>query len=205
MSSQYLEHISFLVVEDNLFARELVREILKVLGARRIDFARNGQEGYSKFKESPADVVLLDWQMNPVDGIQFTRQVRKASDSPNPYVPIIMMTGFADRVHVFKARDTGVTEYLIKPFSARALFNRIQAVIERPRRFVRIGQYFGPDHRRQEKEHLGADRRGAADKAAAAAAPAPSKEMGQDEINALFNPDEEVAPKDAGKTSVKKR
>lgn len=205
MSSRYLEHISFLVVEDNMFAREIVREVLKVLGARRVDYARNGQEGYKKFKESPADVILLDWQMNPVDGLQFTRQVRKAPDSPNPYVPIIMMTGYSDRLHVFKARDAGVTEYLIKPFSARALFSRIQAVIERPRRFVRVGQYFGPDRRRQEKEHFGADRRGAAAKAAAAAAPAPSQEMGQDEINALFNPDEEGPPAKPDAAKAKKR
>jgi CheY-like chemotaxis protein len=189
MTGQYLENISFLIVEDNLFARDLMRDILEIIGVRHVTFARNGHEAYKSFKAMPADVILLDWQMDTMDGIEFTRLVRGRQDSPNPYVPIIMMTAYSDRSHVFKARDVGVTEYLIKPFSAKALFDRIQAVIERPRRFVRIGKYFGPDRRRKEKSFVGLDKRGVAAKVKAPA-PAPAAEMGQDEINALFNPDD---------------
>ena len=204
MAGQYLQNISFLVVEDNLFARDLMRDILEIVGARHITFARNGHDAYKTFKAAPADVILLDWQMDTLDGIEFTKMVRGRQDSPNPYVPIIMMTAYSDRSHVFKARDAGVNEYLIKPFSAKALFDRVLAVIERPRRFVRVGKYFGPDRRRKDKTFVGMDKRGLAEKVKA---PAPTAEMGQDEINALFNPDDvpEGAPAGAKKPEPDKK
>lgn len=191
----YLESIRILVVEDNTFARRIVMEILKHLGATNIVVAKDGEEAWQEIKKEMPDIVLLDWEMTPVDGLHFLRRVRHDPACPNPYLPIIMVTGYADRWHVFAARDAGVNEYIIKPLSAKALLNRIQAVIERPRRFVRIGQFFGPDRRRKEKLFLGPDKRGEG-KPAAPAIPA-TAEMRQEEINALFNPDEADAPPDA--------
>jgi DNA-binding response OmpR family regulator len=97
--------------------------------------------------------------MEPLDGIDFTRMVRTAPDSPNPFVPIIMLTsqGAYDRVQL--ARDIGVTEFLIKPVTANALYSRIGNVIQKPRQFVRVSEYFGPDRRRTIKDFRGEDRR----------------------------------------------
>jgi CheY-like chemotaxis protein len=156
----YLESVRILVVEDNAFARRIVVELLKQLGASNFIIAKDGEEAWQEIKKEMPDIVLLDWEMGPVDGHQFLRRVRHDPGSPNPYLPIIMVTGFADRWHVFQARDAGVNEYVIKPISAKALLDRIQAVIERPRRFVRIGKFFGPDRRRKEKMFLGPDKRG---------------------------------------------
>ena len=64
--------------------------------------------------------------------------------SPNRYVPIILMTGFSERRRVMQARDAGVTEFLVKPFTARDLYKRLAQVIERPRQFVRSAEFFGP-------------------------------------------------------------
>ncbi len=58
-----------------------------------------------------------------------------------------MMTGFADRGRVFEARDAGVTEMIAKPLTTRAILNRIETVIMRPRPFVRKDDYFGPSRR----------------------------------------------------------
>lgn len=139
------------------------------------------------------DLVLLDWDMQPVNGLEFLRRVRHDPKSPNPYLPIVMVTGFADRAHVFGAREAGVNEYIVKLLSAKALLDRIQAVIERPRRFVRIGEFFGPDRRRKEKLFLGPDKRGLEEKPAGPEIPA-AADMGQEEINALFNPDDVPPP-----------
>lgn len=199
MASSYLQNIHVLVAEDNHFSRRIVEEILKILGATNISFARNGEEAWEAIKGEMPDLVLLDWEMAPMDGLEFLQRIRHDPASPNPYLPIIMTTGYSDRWHVFQARDAGVNEYVTKPMSAKTLMGRIQAVIERPRRFVRIGKFFGPDRRRQDKLYMGPDKRGLEDAVAAKkAAPPPEQHMGQDEINALFNPDGEPAPDDAG-------
>lgn len=194
-SGGYLESVRILVVEDNPFARRIVLEILKHLGASNFVVAKDGEEAWQEIKKDIPDLVLLDWEMMPVDGLNFLRRVRHDPASPNPYLPIIMVTGYADRPHVFAARDNGVNEYVIKPISAKALLDRIQAVVERPRRFVRIGKFFGPDRRRKEKLFLGPDKRGLDDKVAAAPVAA---EMRQEEINALFNPDDVPEPPAGG-------
>jgi two-component system, chemotaxis family, chemotaxis protein CheY len=189
----YLETIRILVVEDNSFARRIVMEILKVLGAANVVVAKDGEAAWLEINREMPDIVLLDWDMIPVDGFHFLRRVRHDPKSPNPYLPVVMVTGYADRAHVFAARDAGVNEYVVKPLSVKALLDRIQAVAERPRRFVRIGEFFGPDRRRKEKLFLGPDKRGLEEKPAGPAIPA-TADMGQDEINALFNPDDVPPP-----------
>ena len=88
--------------------------------------------------------------MSPIDGVEFTRLVRNATDSPNPFLPIIMLTGHAERVRVMECRDAGVTEFVVKPVTARAVLDRLNNVIFKPRAFVRTSEYFGPDRRRRQ-------------------------------------------------------
>jgi FixJ family two-component response regulator len=87
--------------------------------------------------------------MQPLDGIEFTRLVRNSNDSPNPMIPIIMITGHATVSRVADARDAGVTEFLAKPLTARGVIGRVVQVIEHNRAFVRTEDYFGPDRRRR--------------------------------------------------------
>jgi DNA-binding response OmpR family regulator len=94
--------------------------------------------------------------------------VRNAPDSRNPYLPIIMMTGHSERYRVMEARDAGVTEFVAKPLTAKSVLERIQAVIYRPRPFVRTADYFGPDRRRKDDPNYDGPRRRAADKAGGA-------------------------------------
>jgi len=119
-------------------------------------------------------------------------------------VPIIMVTAYREKEHVFKARDAGVTEYVIKPVSPKSLFSRIEAVIERPRRFVKVGKFFGPDRRRHKKQFDGDDRRGKDNDqkpqmTPEEAAAAKRVEMAQDEINDTFNPDDVAEREEAEK------
>lgn len=193
MEDSYLTNVHFLVVDDNQFDRQILRDVLNALGSRHVATAKTAEEAYTLVKEIDPDVVLLDWEMRPMSGIEFTRRIRTSKDSPNRFLPIIMVSGHATRGRIFAARDSGVNEYLTKPISARALFNRIQQVIERPRRFVRIGEYFGPDRRRQKKEFEGGEQRGVT-KPKKKVAAAAEQTLGQDEINALFNPDDVPAP-----------
>jgi CheY-like chemotaxis protein len=181
-----LNRVVFMIVDDNMYMRQLVRRVLRGLGVSTIREALDGSEALTKMRDEVPDVLVTDWVMDPMDGIELTRYIRKSPESPNPYMPIIMMTGFAERTRVFTARDVGVNEFLVKPVSAQTLFSRISAVIERPRQFVRIGDFFGPDRRRKKDEFSGDDRRGKEPRPVGQ--PAPQAAMTQTEINDLFNP-----------------
>jgi len=157
-----ISKVKFLVVEDNPFMKDLMRQILRTLGVTQIVEASDGAEGFELFKQMGADIVLLDWQMGPVDGLELTKLLR-GNDSNNRYVPIIMITAYSEIARVTLARDAGVNELLVKPIAATSLFTRIRAVIERPRLFVEAESYFGPDRRRrQDPNFKGEDRRVAA-------------------------------------------
>lgn len=147
--SYQLHRISVLVVEDNQPMLDITKSLLVTFGVGHVIGAQNGDIGFKRFCEYNNDIIIADWMMKPTDGISFTRQVRNDSQSPNPYVPIILMTGFSEKRRVLQARDSGVTEFLVKPFNARDLYRRLVQVIERPRQFVRAPDFFGPDRRRK--------------------------------------------------------
>lgn len=128
--------------------RTLLRSLMHALGIKQVIECADGAQGYQELREKRPDFVLTDLSMTPIDGIEFTKMVRTASDSPNPYVPIVMVTGHTERARVEAARDAGVTEFLAKPITAQNLLLRIVEIVERPRSFVRCDGYFGPDRRR---------------------------------------------------------
>jgi CheY-like chemotaxis protein len=142
--SMGLEALRVLLIDDNHHMRAIVGTILKGLGVLHLREASDGADGLQVLREWPADLAIVDFRMEPLDGATFTRMVRNARDSKNPYLPIIMMTGFADRSRVFEARDAGITEIIAKPLTARAIIEKIETVILKPRPFVRTEDYFGP-------------------------------------------------------------
>lgn len=128
---------------------EICKTLLLTFGVGEVLTAKNGDEGFKVFCRENPDMVVADWMMHPTDGISMTRRIRNDPLSPNHYVPIILMTGFSEKKRVVQARDSGVTEFLVKPFTARDLYKRIAQIIERPRQFVRSEDFFGPDRRRK--------------------------------------------------------
>lgn len=156
--------ISVLLAEDNGWMRTLVRDLLEGFGVGAVHNAAEGMSALQAVCEHDPDIVICDWQMEPTDGLTFTRQVRTGGRVPNPYVPIIMLTGHTERHRVAEARDAGVTEFLAKPVTARALYNRLAAIVERPRKFVCASDFVGPDRRRRAAPDYGsAERRGVYD------------------------------------------
>ncbi len=101
-----------------------------------------------KMRQRMPDIILTEGKMAPLDGLDFVRLIRKGEDSPNPYLPIILLTGYTELERVTEARDAGVTEILAKPISIEALHSRIVSIIEKPRPFIKAKHYFGPDRRR---------------------------------------------------------
>jgi two-component system chemotaxis response regulator CheY len=94
------------------------------------------------------------------DGLELTQMIRQPGANSNPYVPIIMLTGHSEKKRVIAARDAGVTEFLAKPISAKALYGRVLNVVANPRPFIRTKTYFGPDRRRNANpNYAGPERR----------------------------------------------
>jgi two-component system, chemotaxis family, chemotaxis protein CheY len=152
MSQAAFEHLKALVIEDNPHMRTLLRSLLHALGIKNVFEADDGLAGYAELRNRKPDFVLSDLSMKPVDGIDFTRMVRTEKDSPNPYIPIIMVTGHTERARIEAARDAGVTEIVAKPITAQNLLLRVAEIVQRPRPFIRCDGYFGPDRRRHTNE-----------------------------------------------------
>ena len=162
MSGSGFENLRVLLADDNTHMRSIVSAVLKSIGIKHIREAKNGAEALTALREWPADVAMVDFRMEPVNGVEFTKLVRYAKDSVNIYLPIIMLTGYADRARVLEARDSGVTELIVKPVTAQAVIARLNAVIFHPRPFVRTDAYFGPCRRRKSNAaYTGPERRSA--------------------------------------------
>ena len=146
------EKLSVLIVEDTIPMQKLVTSVLDTLGVGRVMKAEDGESGYETFCTENPDIIIADWHMVPMTGIELVEKIRTDENSPNKTVPIIMMTGYSALPRVAEARDKGATEFLVKPFSANDLARRIAYVINKPRDFIKTPDYFGPDRRRVNKE-----------------------------------------------------
>ncbi|AQR61731.1 two-component system response regulator [Brevundimonas sp. LM2] len=160
-----LQSLNVLLIDDNPHMRAITSAILQSAGIRRIREVSDGAMALEALRLHDVDLAIVDFNMFPLDGVAFTRLVRNSPDSTNPYLPIIMMTGHSEKSRVYEARDAGVTEFVVKPITAKAVFDRIQAVILRPRAFVKTDDYFGPDRRRKRSDAYDGPMRRATDQA----------------------------------------
>lgn len=143
-----LNKISVLVVDDDRAIANLVRNVLSNLGFGKVLVVHDADEGIRAIEKNTIDLVITDWEMDPVNGIEMTERIRKM-ESIKRFTPIIMLTGHGEKHEIEKARDCGITEYLIKPFTAKTLCSRIATVVEAPRSFIVSKGYKGPSRRRR--------------------------------------------------------
>lgn len=157
-----LKAVRILVVDDNRHSAEIVKSILGSVGARRIEEVATAEKAFSLMKSQRFDMVVVDQNLGKGDeGTHLVRRIRSDPSSPNPFVPIIMLTGHTEQRRVTAARDAGVNEFLSKPFTTLGLLRRVEALVQQPRPYVRSPDYFGPDRRRrQDPDYSGPERRG---------------------------------------------
>jgi CheY-like chemotaxis protein len=152
--------LRFLVIDDNAHMRRIMRTLLHGFGAREVYEAEDGAAGLEAFTHYSPDILITDWAMPIFDGLELTQMIRQPGANNNPYVPIIMLTGHSEKKRVVASRDAGVTEFLAKPISAKALYQRILNIVANPRAFIKTRTYFGPDRRRNvNPNYSGPDRR----------------------------------------------
>lgn len=121
---------TILLVEDDLSLVELVRYNLEREGFDVL-CATDGEEGINVAREQAPDLVLLDWMLPQVSGIEVCRRLRRMPETAN--VPIIMLTARGEETDRIRGLDTGADDYVSKPYSPRELISRINAVLRRVR------------------------------------------------------------------------
>jgi two-component system chemotaxis response regulator CheY len=154
------DRLKVLVVDDNAHMRKLVITILQAFGVSQIFEADNGEHAWASLREHNPDVCVLDWMMEGMSGVDLALKIRTDPQTPNPFVPMIRLTGHTHIDRVRQARDAGINEFIAKPVSVKTVMQRLQSVIENPRPFVRTKVYFGPCRRRRgAEEYRGPERR----------------------------------------------
>jgi CheY-like chemotaxis protein len=139
-----VQQLRVLVVDDNPFMRTILRSLLSSIGVKRISEARDGIAALEKIREDTPDVVILDWEMPLLNGPELVRIVRSPGKFPTPDIPIIMLSAHGERWRIVESVKLGVNEFLCKPVSAKALFDRLSSILLNPRESVRRGDYYGP-------------------------------------------------------------
>jgi CheY-like chemotaxis protein len=168
MSGYRFDRVRVLVVDDNVHMRKLVTTNLQAFGVLQISEAESGERAWTVLRETNPDVIVLDWVMEGMSGLDLIQMIRTNPQAPNPFVPVIMLTGHTSLDHVRQARDAGVNEFIAKPVSVKTMMSRLVSVIEQPRPYVRTGVYFGPCRRRRIEDFRGPERRTEKPKQAAA-------------------------------------
>ncbi len=143
-----LANVSALVLEKTELMRKALSGVLKSMGLRDVRTTDSPHMAFQGLSQNPVDLVFCDWSPR-LDGIDFLNAIRSHPDTPSPYMPVIMVSAYAEPRYIFKARDNGMTEYLAKPFTAKRVYLRVWEVIMRHRQFIKNGTFFGPDRRRR--------------------------------------------------------
>ncbi len=143
-----IQALCVLVVDDNQYMRKMVRNLLVNCGVKDIYEAGDGITALDTIRTVGPDVVVLDWEMPLLSGAELVRIVRSPGVFPMPDVPIIMLSGHGERWRVIEAARLGVNEYLVKPVSAKSLYDRLVTIMMQPRPTVQLGDYYGPEPRK---------------------------------------------------------
>ncbi len=146
--------VSLLVVEDNDASRRLVLELLRAAGFSNVNSVRNAEEAIEQIQAIEPDLLLLDWGLPGMSGIDLVTEIRQSAITPdprfvNPQLPIVMLTARQRARDVTQARNAGVNEFIIKPFSTASLLKGISSALVKTRDFVTASSFIGPDRRRR--------------------------------------------------------
>lgn len=119
--------MNILVVDDYNTMRRIVKNLLKQLGFDNVDEAADGEEAFKKCQEKLYGLIISDWNMEPMTGIDFLKLVR--ADEKIKNTPFIMVTAESKPENVIAAKQAGVSNYIVKPFNAETLKGKLTAVI----------------------------------------------------------------------------
>src|SRR5881275_2402257 len=119
----------FLVVDDFSTMRRIVRNLLKELGYSNVEEAEDGLEGLNKLRTGQFDFVVSDWNMPNMDGLEMLKQIR--ADAALSKLPVLMVTAEAKKENIIAAAQAGASGYVVKPFTAATLDEKLNKIFEK--------------------------------------------------------------------------
>jgi CheY-like chemotaxis protein len=161
MANEEITKHGVLVADPSPHMASLISVMLRSLGRRDIRETHDATRTMAELKRRVFDVLIIDDDLDGMDGVGFTRKLRACIDCQNRYIPVIMTSAAPDAKRIAEARDAGVTEFLRKPFAANHLQTRLTSIDANPRTFIEAAQYKGPDRRRKTVDVAGKERRDA--------------------------------------------
>ncbi|OQW35762.1 MAG: histidine kinase [Nitrospira sp. SG-bin1] len=121
-------NMKILVVDDMVTMRRIVKNILKQLGFANLDEAENGQEALQKLRADTFGFVVSDWNMPVMTGIDMLRAIR--ADEKLKTLPVLMVTAEAQQANLVEAVQAGVSNYIVKPFTAEIMQEKIGKIFK---------------------------------------------------------------------------
>ncbi|NIY48670.1 chemotaxis response regulator CheY [Cedecea colo] len=123
------KNLRFLVVDDFATMRRIVRNLLKDLDFNNVEEAEDGQDALTRLRESSFDFVITDWNMPNMDGLELLTEIRK--DAVLGKLPVLMVTAEAKKENIIAAAQAGASGYVVKPFTAATLEEKLGKIFEK--------------------------------------------------------------------------
>jgi len=120
-------NMNILVVDDYKTMLRILRNLLRQLNFSNIEEATDGAAALQKLRDTSFDLIISDWNMEPMTGIQLLREVR--ADGKLKHIPFIMITAESKSENVIAAKEAGVSNYIVKPFNAETLKSKMVSVL----------------------------------------------------------------------------
>lgn len=118
--------MAILIVDDYKTMLRIIRNLLKQIGFDNVDEATDGSTALQRLREKNYGLVISDWNIEPMTGLQLLKEIR--SDSKLKHIPFIMITSESRTENVIAAKEAGVSNYIVKPFNADTLKQKLQAI-----------------------------------------------------------------------------
>jgi DNA-binding response OmpR family regulator len=147
-TTNFLKGIKVLLSDDDKLTLKLVSDTLKVFGITNIFCTYTGKQLINALNSRKFDLIIMDWKIGNFDGCDFLTKLRHDEQAKNRFTPVILITGKGTVDEVRKARDSAITEFILKPFSVKKLREKLIEIVEKPRSFIISRNYVGPDRRR---------------------------------------------------------
>ena len=122
-------NMKFMVVDDFSTMRRIIRNLLKELGYNNVEEAEDGNMALAKIKRESFDFVVSDWNMPGMDGLQLLQAIR--ADASLSHLPVLMVTAEAKKENIIAAAQAGASGYIVKPFTAATLDEKISKILEK--------------------------------------------------------------------------
>ncbi|RUR56218.1 chemotaxis response regulator CheY [Vreelandella populi] len=123
------KNMSFLVIDDFPTMRRIVRSLLKELGFTNVDEAEDGQDALNKLRAGNFEFVVSDWNMPNLDGLEMLKEIRQ--DDALKHLPVLMVTAEAKKENIIAAAQAGANGYVVKPFTAATLEEKLNKIFEK--------------------------------------------------------------------------